>query len=245
VQFNCTIDPAQHLLQNYIWDFGNNLVPQDTFIAQSTYVNPGTYHVSLTVTDLSGCSNTLTLSDFITVFEDPEVHFTTSPITPTMLNPTLDFNDASYPNIVGWEWLFDTLGNSNYENPSFTFPGDSGTYYVTLIVEDGNTCKDTLTKKIFIRSEIALFLPNSFTPNGDGINDSFTPKGFGISEQAYAFLIFNRWGELVFETNNVLEGWDGTFKDELLPSGVYAWRADFRDLNGKDYRRTGQMNILP
>ena len=245
VQFNCSIDPALHLLKNYVWNFGNNLVPQDTFIAQSTYVDPGTYDVSLTVTDFSGCTNTLTVNDLITVLEDPEAHFSTFPDNPTMFNPTIAFSDASYPNVVAWEWLFDTLGNSNYENPSFTFPKDSGNYYVTLIVEDDKTCKDTITKKIFIRSEIALFLPNSFTPNGDGLNDTFTPKGFGISEEAYAFLIFNRWGEVVFETNNVLEGWDGTFKGELLTSGVYAWRADFRDLNGKGYRRKGQMNILP
>ena len=244
VQFNSTIDPAQHLLQNYIWNFGNNLVPQDTFIAHSIYETPGTYNVSLTVTDLSGCSNTLTLNDFITVHEDPEAHFSTSPETITEFNPTVDFNDESYPNIVGWKWYFDSLGNSNYENPNFTFPEDSGTYYVTLVVEDDNTCTDTLTKKIFIKSEIALFLPNSFTPNGDGLNDTFTPNGFGISEEGYTFLIFNRWGELVFETNSVLEGWNGTFKDKTLPSGVYIWRVDFNDLNGKEYRRKGQLNIL-
>jgi len=245
VKFNCTIDPAQHLLQNYIWDFGNGLAPQDTFISQSTYVDLGTYDVSLTVTDFSGCSNNLILNNFITVLEDPEAHFNIFPQNPTMLNPTIAFSDASYPNVVAWKWLFDTLGNSNYENPSFTFPNDSGNYYVTLIVEDDKTCKDTITKKIFIRSEIALFLPNSFTPNGDGLNDNFIPKGFGLSTESYSFLIFNRWGEVVFETNNILEGWDGYFKGKLLSTGVYAWRADFTDLNGKEYRRKGQMNILP
>tara|TARA_B110000459_G_scaffold92600_1_gene103558 strand:- start:280 stop:4194 length:3915 start_codon:yes stop_codon:yes gene_type:complete len=244
VQFNCTIDPAQHLLQNYVWDFGNNLVPQDTFIAQSIYETAGAYNVSLTVTDFSGCSNTLTLNDFITVFEDPEAHFNTLPQNPTMLNPTIAFSDVSYPNVVGWEWQFDTLGISNYESPSFTFPEDSGNYYITLIVEDENTCRDTLTRIVSIRSEIALFFPTSFTPNGDGLNDTFSPKGFGIAEENFSFLIFNRWGELVFETNNVLEGWDGSFKGDLLPSGVYIWRADFRDLNGKEYRKNGQMNIL-
>ena len=245
VQFNCSIDPAQHLLKNYVWDFGNNLVPQDTFIAQSTYVDPRTYDVSLTVTDFSECSNTLTLNNFITVFEDPEAHFSTSPEAPTMLNPTIDFSDASYPNIAAWEWQFDTLGISNYESPRFTFPEDSGNYYVTLIVEDENSCRDTLSRIVSIRSEIALFLPTSFTPNGDGINDTFAPKGFGLSTENYSFLIFNRWGEVVFETNNILDGWDGSFKGKLLPTGVYAWRADFTDLNGKDFRRKGQMNILP
>ena len=161
-----------------------------------------------------------------------------------MFNPTIDFSDASYPNVVAWEWEFDTLGNSNYENPSFTFPKDSGNYYVTLIVEDGNTCRDTMTKKIFIKSEIALFLPNSFSPNGDGLNDTFTPKGFGISTENYSFLVFNRWREVIFETNNVLDGWDGSFKGKILPSGVYVWRVDFIGLNGKEYRCKGQMSIL-
>mgnify|MGYP000403897476 CR=1 FL=1 len=244
VDFTCTINPTQHLVKNYVWNFGNNLVPVDSFEASSIYTTPGTYDVSLTISDFSGCSNTLTIEDYITVYEDPEAHFNTFPENPTMFNPTVNFSDASYPNVVGWEWLFDTLGNSNYQNPDFTFPEDSGNYLVTLIVEDDNTCKDTLTKNVFIRSEIALFLPNSFTPNGDGLNDTFTPKGFGIALNNYSFLIFNRWGELVFETNNVLEGWDGSYNGELLPSGVYVWRADFLDLNGKAYRRKGQMTII-
>lgn len=244
VKFTCTIDPALHLLQNYVWDFGNNLVPKDSFVVHSIYETPGNYDVSLTVTDYSGCSSTLTLNDFITIFENPEAHFSTSPDNPTMFNPTIDFSDASFPNVVGWEWIFDTLGNSNIQNPSFIFPKDSGNYLITLIAEDENTCKDTLTQNIFIRSEIALFLPNSFTPNGDGLNDTFTPKGFGIATEGYTFIIFNRWGEIVFQSNNVLEGWDGSYNGELLPSGVYVWRADFRDLNGKAYRREGQTNIL-
>jgi gliding motility-associated-like protein len=244
VQFNSTIDPAQHLLQNYIWNFGNNLVPQDTFIANTTYNNPGSYNVSLTVVDLSGCSNTLVMNDFITVHEDPEAHFNTAPETPTMFNPTIDFTDDSYPNVIGWEWTFDSLGNSNFQDPNFTFPEDSGTYYITLVVEDANSCKDSLTKKVSIKSEVALFVPNSFTPNGDGLNDTFTPKGFGIADNAYSFLVFNRWGEVVFETNNPLDEWDGSFKGKLLPEGVYVWRANFLDLNAKEYRRKGQLNIL-
>jgi gliding motility-associated-like protein len=244
VMFNATIPPSQNLVKNYVWDFGNNLLPQDSFNAQTTYQNPGSYNVSLTVTDFSGCSNTLTINDYITVFEDPEAHFNSFPDNPTMFNPTVSFSDISYPNVVGWEWYFDTLGNSNYQNPDFIFPKDSGNYLVTLIVEDNNTCRDTITKNIFIRSEIALFIPNSFTPNGDGLNDNFIPKGFGISLEGYSFIIFNRWGEIVFKTNNVLDSWDGSYNGEFLPSGVYVWRADFQDLNGKDYRRTGQLNIL-
>ena len=244
VRFNATIDPAIHLIQNYVWDFGNNLVPQDSFVAHSYYNESGFYNVSLTVTDYSGCSNTHTINGFIEVYEDPEAHFDFTPENPEMLNPTVDFRDLSFSNIVDWEWYFDTLGNSNLQNPSFIFPEDSGTYPITLIVENENTCKDTLTKVVKVKSETAIFIPNSFTPNGDGINDVFMPKGFGVNLQNYSFLVFNRWGELIFQSNDIKNGWDGSFKGELLPSGVYVWRIDYQDLNGNNYRNKGQINIL-
>lgn len=244
VDFNSTINPVDHLIQNYVWDFGNNLVPVDSFNAQSTYINPGKYDVSLTVTDYNGCSNTLVKSEFIEVFEDPKARFEFTPEVPKMLNPTVEFRDFSYDNIMNWKWYFASLDTSDVQHPIYIFPEDSGSYLVTLIVENNNTCKDTITKVVEIKNEIALFFPNSFTPNGDGINDIFMPKGFGVELSSYSFMIFNRWGELVFKTNNISSGWDGSYNGETLPTGVYPWRIDYKDLNGNDYRQTGNVNIL-
>ncbi|MGB0881708.1 MAG: gliding motility-associated C-terminal domain-containing protein [Vicingaceae bacterium] len=244
VELTCTINPIDHLVQNYVWDFGNNLVPQDTFVGNTTYIDPGKYDVSLTITDYNGCSNTLTKKEYIEVYEDPEAHFEFTPEVPKMLNPTIDFIDLSFSNVVAWEWYFDTLANSYFQNPTYTFPEDSGTYLITLVVENENTCRDTVSRNIIIKSETAMFFPNSFTPNGDGTNDVFMPKGFGVELSSYSFMVFNRWGELVFKTNNISSGWDGTYNGQILPTGVYPWRIDYKDLNGNDYRKKGQVNIL-
>ena len=244
VEFTCTINPVLHLVDEYIWDFGNNLLPIDSFEAKSIYIDPGSYDVSLTIKDYAGCTSTLTKKNFITVHEDPEAHFLTSPDDPTMFNPTIDFKDVSLVNIIDWHWQFDSFDTSIVQNPSYTFPKDSGTYMVTLIVEDDNTCKDTLSQIVHIRSEIAFFIPNSFTPNGDGINDVFVPKGFGISDDNYSLMIFNRWGELVFESHTKESGWDGSLNGDPLPMGIYVWRAEFSDLNGNTYRKDGQLSII-
>ena len=246
VNFINTTDP--NLANKYTWEFGNNLAPDTNWLASATYTTPGSYNVSLTIVDYLGCTNTLTVADFITVLENPQAHFKTSPENPTMFNPTIELEESSYPNVVDWEWYFkyygDTLGFSVEQNPIYTFPEDSGSYWITLVVTDENTCKDTLTRKVLIRSEYALFFPNTFTPNGDGLNETFAPKGFGVDEAEYSLIIFNRWGELVFETHTFSEGWDGTYKGEMSPSGVYVWRVDFVDLNGEGFQRTGQVKIL-
>jgi gliding motility-associated-like protein len=98
-------------------------------------------------------------------------------------------------------------------------------------VENQNGCSDTVYATQIVRGEHAFYMPNSFTPNGDGLNDMFYPVGDKISIDGYSFKIFNRWGELIFKTDMFGEdyGWDGKLINENAPSDSYIWRVDLID----------------
>ncbi|MBP7102794.1 MAG: gliding motility-associated C-terminal domain-containing protein [Bacteroidales bacterium] len=143
-------------------------------------------------------------------------------------------------------WLWN-LDNGNTESGSvarvsFTEVGD---YYVTLYVEDPNGCFDSITKKIHVYEELTVYVPNAFTPNGDGVNDVFKPEMLENVKEGYIFEIFNRWGEKIFSTTNTEEGWDGTIdKKPITTTSVYSYRIVARDFTGQDHEYVGHVTLL-
>ncbi|HRD40555.1 MAG TPA: gliding motility-associated C-terminal domain-containing protein, partial [Bacteroidia bacterium] len=109
--------------------------------------------------------------------------------------------------ITAWNWYFysNATNTSNMQHPTFYYP-EAGTYPVTLVVKSDKGCIDTITKIIVVGEDFGIYIPNAFTPNGDGLNDFFQPKGFGIKD--YELEIFDRWGERIFNTKVFEEGWD-------------------------------------
>ena len=107
-----------------------------------------------------------------------------------------------------------------------------------------NTCKDSVTRTVRVYGEYGIFIPNAFSPDFDGLNDGFYPKGFGISETNFSFLIFDRWGELVFNSNKIDTPWFGDYKGKLVPNGVYVWKVHFQDLDGIEHDKVGHVSIL-
>ncbi|MCB0403000.1 MAG: gliding motility-associated C-terminal domain-containing protein [Flavobacteriales bacterium] len=209
-----------------------------------TYTSPGSYDISLTITDTNGCQGTLTKNAYITVFDNPTAHYTTENNPTTVFDPTVLFFDQSFFNIVAWDWNFGGLGFSNDQNPLFTFPEDTGKYPVTLIVTDNHGCKDTVSYLAIIEGEYGIFVPNSFTPDFDGLNDGFAPNGFGIADTDYGFYIFDRWGELIFESHDKYEPWYGDYKGKLVQAGTYVWKLHCRDVNGDEHEKVGHVNII-
>jgi len=237
------------LISYLSWDLGNGDVYSgavdiyDT-ISSVIYSTPGSYDVSLSITDKAGCPGYLTLPNYITVHDNPVADFTYNPTHATLFDPTIYFTDISQYNITDWAWSFAGLGTSTNQHPNFIFPGDTGSYQVSLSVIDNNTCFNSITKTIKIFGEFGIYVPNSFSPDSDGLNDEFSPIGFGISMENYSFFIFDRWGELIFETNDISKGWDGTFKGKPLPDGIYVWKLFFKDLDNTVHQKTGHVNII-
>lgn len=241
VEFTNTTNPA--LFVSMFWELGNGDTSSISPIS-TTYTAPGTYDVKLTLTDAAGCQGVVEKLTYITVYDDPTAHFTADPGVVTVFDPTYQFLDLSQYNIVSWDWNFNNLGTSNNQNPIFTFPDDTGSHNVTLIVVDNHGCIDTVSHTVLVKSEYGIFVPNAFTPDFDDKNDGFSPKGFGISADGYLFTIFNRWGEKIFETNNINMLWYGDYKNKIVPNGVYVWRLEFKDLNGHGHSQTGKVTVI-
>ena len=218
-----------------------------------THVYPatsGVYDVSLTVSTTSAageCTNTLIKTGYITIYPDPIANFTINPNPTSMLDPTVGFTDASSTvaqSINSWGWDIAGLDSSILQNPSYTFPEDVGQYLVTLSIRDNNGCESTITKTVIITGDYGLFVPNAFTPDSDNINEGFHPKGFGIANEDYSFYIFDRWGELIYETHVKFGAWDGHYKGTLVQNGVYVWKLNFKDINGENHSKVGRVSIV-
>jgi gliding motility-associated-like protein len=134
---------------------------------------------------------------------------------------------------VSWQWEFgDNLGNSTLQNPTYTY-SDTGHFTATLQITNQFGCSDTATLVITISDIPSEFVPNAFSPDGDGDNEIFKPI-LATPEMVttYQFQIFNRWGELIFESSNYELGWDGTHKNQECKQDVYVWKLKIK-YNGK------------
>jgi gliding motility-associated-like protein len=135
---------------------------------------------------------------------------------------------------------------SNTENASFTFPeGVVGSYPVTLTVETALGCVDTIQYIMTVVEDILFYAPNAFTPDGDEHNQTWKPIINGIDIYAFELLIFNRWGEVIWENHDPNQGWDGTYNGKLVPAGSYAWVARVKkpQNDGKE-TFSGNINLL-
>jgi gliding motility-associated-like protein len=230
---------------NCVWNFGNGQTTSGCNQVSSTYTSAGCYDVSLTLTSSSGCVGTSTLADLVCVTETPLASFVANPTVASSTDPTIQFVNSSI-NASSYTWNFgDDSGNSNEESPSHSYPEEQGSYEVTLIAFNGS-CSDTVSQLIVIESEPLFYVPNTFTPDGDLVNNTFLPVfSAGFDPYDYKILIFNRWGEILFESNNAKIGWDGTYGGILCQDGVYIWQIVFTEL-GRDRRQLirGHVNLL-
>ncbi len=139
-----------------------------------------------------------------------------------------------------WNFGFENY-SSRARDTVLSYP-EPGTYEVMLAVMDGIGCEDTAKERIRINPPFNLYVPNAFTPDGNGVNDVFRGKGVGIA--SYHMQIFNRWGKLVYQTQEIEGGWDGTIDGEPAPAGVYIYKFTVRGENGEVKTIKGHVNLL-
>jgi gliding motility-associated-like protein len=166
------------------------------------------------MTDINGCSNTGKI--LINAWAKPIADFEYTPLKPIENTDEVEFTNTSKgENIKEWNWYFmsDVYNPqgfySNKEHVNYLFK-EAGIFPVALSIRNNKGCGDTVIKKIIIEEDFNVFVPNTFTPNNDKLNDEFLPIVRGITD--YKFYIMNRWDELLFETTNPSKGWDGTNK---------------------------------
>jgi gliding motility-associated-like protein len=194
-------------------------------------------------------------SAFVTFKQAPAALFTTSADTLSILFPSIQFTDTSTGNIIAWSWSFgDNTPLSTDTNPFHTYNDVVEIYQITLIIVDDFGCSDTSFRQVRITDEYWMYIPNSFTPDLDGINDVFCIQFHAVREETFYFNVYDRFSTLVYTTSNITDlecelssnGWDGkhykTGKD--LPFGTYIYEMYFQDFEGWKHQDVGQLSII-
>jgi len=225
------------------WSFGDGGTSSD-LSPTHTFEETGLYSINLNLISPIGCETVKTWPSLINIVESPTAGFTFTPDAPDFSNNTVSFIDQSV-GAVGFQWLFDTIGVSLLQNPTFTFR-DTGVYNVVQIVRHESGCSDTASVVLPIRPVPKFFLPNAFTPNNDGLNDIFIPVGDFFGATNYDFTIWNRWGERVFMTSNLDEGWNGQRDNSgaHAPPGVYVYVIQYIDGFGQRQYLKGHCTLI-
>lgn len=208
---------------------------------------PGCYDVTLTVSTPEGCTNSGTKPAFLCVYPNPIADFNVTPTDLETSNTFANFFNNSY-GAVNYFWDFsDGSFGSTAENPTHVFPDEESAYYeVYLVAVSSDGCRDTTSRTVHVGEDLIYYVPNAFSPDGDEFNNVFKPvltSGFDVN--SYHLWIYNRWGELIFESLNYEEGWDGTYHNERLLDGTYIWKIKVKHKSSdKKTELDGHVSLL-
>lgn len=243
----CDLQPVQFVDASigdtplsYFWQFGDG----ETATEQNpnhTYPSAGNYNTSLIVGTSHGCKDTFALPSPVAVFPSPFAGVTATPRDTSIFYPDVTAFDLSFGAIdCDIYWGDGTMSTNCNDIHSYAAPG---TYTIMQVVTNANGCSDTAYIEIVIRPEYLFWIPNAFTPNGNGLNDVFKPKLIGVHD--YSFIIFDRWGEKIFETTNEEAGWNGYFKNRLCTNDVFVYKINFRDdVQNIDHQFIGRVTLV-
>jgi len=209
--------------------------------------NYGCYDVTLMVTSAAGCTNTQTIQDYICVYPTPDASFYATP--QVIDNYPWEAQMHNYSsNATNYTWYFgDDSAPSNEFEPTHVYSEENaGTFPIMLVASNDVGCVDTAYYSVKVVEPLIIYVPNTFTPDGDQFNNTFFPvitSGFDVYQ--YEMLIFNRWGELIFETHDTEVGWDGTYNGKMVQDGTYTWKIEIKIKNYDEHKRyVGHVNLV-
>jgi gliding motility-associated-like protein len=244
------------IIASYQWYFGDGSGaggPNPSYCFQNaSRVATKSYDVSLIVTSDKGCVSSAFAPNMVTVYPIPYADFIVDPEITDVYNPNISFFDASQI-ASNWQWDFGDGNGSIINNPSNEYPDSAQSYIVSLYIENIFGCTDTVRREVIIRPAFAIWIPNVFTPDGDGVNDLFFVQGFGLKE--IETLVFDRWGELVYEGYTVLDGeeitsssdagWDGTFRGNTITvQDVFVYKVRVKDVFNEWHDFIGRITLI-
>lgn len=203
-----------------------------------SYGKSGKFLIKFEIETFPGCK--FDTSKFVTIHPIPQASFTYYPPFPDIKNSKITINDNS-SGAVSWYYQISNGAILNSQNPDYNFT-DSGKYNIFQYAVNQYGCKDTAIRQVFVNYILLTYIPNSFSPGNDNVNPEFFPEGLGIKE--YRMTIFNRWGEIVFDSNWGKNPWNGTYKGDFVPSGIYHYFMQIRDYGNKRHDYSGVLNII-
>lgn len=232
----------------YQWQFGTNQGSSQAINPTYTYNEPGIYSVTLSASNVMGQIVSVTKSSIIEVFQGPDAQFTVTPLVVYIPGGKLYTNNQSFGG-GSYLWDFGDGQTSTEVEPIHTYT-EEGVYDITLVASNSSGCRDTARLASVVRVEKAaqIIMPNAFTPgvdgpgSGDGQNDVFLPLTRGVTE--FQMMVFNRWGQLLFETTNAEVGWDGYFKGKPCQQDVYVYKIRAKYESGQVITRVGDIHLM-
>ena len=230
---------------NCFWTINGSIL-NDCNSVSSTFNTPGAYGISLSMESLNGCIGTTTYPNYISIDENPVANFSFTQVQTNSTGEEITLINQS-TNASIYSWSFGDGSQSTQFEPIHAYNfSDFASYVISLTAISDNGCKDSTHLEITKTESIVYYVPNSFTPDGNEFNNTFNPiftEGFDPFD--YQLSIYNRWGELIFESRNAEIGWDGTSKGSLQANDIYTWKIDFRHSNsGERVSKTGHVNLL-
>jgi gliding motility-associated-like protein len=226
-------------LQSFEWDFGDG----NTSSSQSpnhSFTQSGIYPISLTVTSDKACTSINDTSVVIEAYPLPIADFNYTPEYITIMSPQVEFSDLSF-DPTSWNWILGDGNITDEQHPTHTY-SDTGTYQIELWISNQYGCIDSSSGQLRIEPEFMLYIPNAFTPNGDGINDVLNARGWGITE--LNMNILDRWGNIIFTVSDLNEGWDGKVNGKNVQQDVYLYQFHAIDVFDKKHNYTGKVSLI-
>lgn len=244
---NLTTLIAPAYIDSITWNIGG-VMYFDTLNFTHEFTEIGTYDVWLEIYTNYGCYNSILVDDYITIHPQPEAMFYANPNPTTIFNTEVEFNDLSTPGNNTYQWTFGggNPSNSIEDSPTVVYPeGYAANYPVTMIVTNEFMCSDTIQGIIEVQSDILIFVPNVFTPDGDEFNETWRVYIDGIDIYDFHLMVYNRWGEVVWESYNPEGAWDGTYGTTEAKSGTYVWVIEAKDkFSDKKVEWRGHVTVL-
>lgn len=234
-------------LETCTWTFGDGTVIESCDQAILTFEEPGCYDVALTVSTPEGCSYSTNIPNYICVLEPPIAAFSANPTYLTSVSTESHFtNESIGANFYSWD--FGDGSGSTETDPIHKFPDPTEEYTITLTAYSAEGCLDTAMLTIRVEETVLFYVPNAFTPDKDQYNEVFKPIfSTGFDPFNYKLLIFNRWGEVLFESNDPDVGWSGKYgiNGNIVKEGVYVWKIIFkRKADGGEEMHVGHVSLL-
>jgi len=249
---------APQQIVSYNWSFGNGTTWNGPGPIASSFVNTShtlnaQYTISMQAVSDSGCIGSVVKTNYITVYPIPLAGFDWTLKDADILDPMIHFYDrslgASGPN--AWTWYFgdpfssETDNWSILQNPEHRYSEEQeGIYLVTQWVENIYGCRDSVSEYVKINPAFTFYAPNAFTTGNDGLNNGFKGTGIGINNATYKMWIYDRWGELIFESHDLEQEWNGRVEDKPAQQDTYVWKVEFEDMSKNFHSYKGVVNLI-
>ena len=227
-----------------VWNFGDGGTSGE-ISPNYVFETPGLFDIGIEITSPIGCFTSKEFREWISIDSFPVADFDYNPKEGlSNFNSTVEFIDQS-KFAAGWDWQFGEFGTTFLKDPIYTFP-DTGLQEVQLIVTHVYGCKDTISKILDIEPLITYFMPNAFTPNNDSKNDFFIGGGYFRGIRDFDMKILNRWGEIIYESKDPSEGWNGRKNNvgKMSPNGVYVYIIQFDGPRGTPHEFKGYATLI-